>query len=457
MEETNARNQKIMTIIKNIVVTILLFTSAGILQAQESWTLKQCIDYALRNNLDHRVYELSEQTAKVDVTQSKMNLLPSISASSSAGISYGRSIDPNTNDVINTESFNNSSSLKSSIALFHGFMQMNQMAYSKFRLQAAQWQKINYQDDLAFAVLMAYYDVIYYEGIVGIAKEQLELSEYNLKKTETQIETGLKAKTDLVEMQAIYEKEKLSLIQSENNLKKAKLILAQQMHLSSGILVNVVSNEGEPVAAPGFGGASDSLFASFVQISPYVKMAEANLDATAKNVAIVRGQYFPSINLSASVSTGYYDTYRDQDGEIVSFFNQADDNMSKSVEASISIPIFARNQVRSEVRKAKLYREQARTEVEKYKQTVYYELVNNTRELQASFAEFVQTKKQAEANQLAYQAAQRKYDEGLIDVIELLAVKSRLSEARGQLLSSKLQWEIRNKTLDFYKGVRFWE
>ena len=131
--------------------------------------------------------------------------------------------------------------------------------------------------------------------------------------------------------------------------------------------------------------------------------------------------------------------------------------MSQYVGASLSIPIFGRNQVRSELRKARLLKDQAQTELEKYRQAVYYELVNNTRELQSLFTEFVQTKKQAEANQLAYQVAQRKYDEGLIDVIELLAVKSRLSEAQSQLLLSKLQWEVKNKALEFYKGIRFWE
>ncbi|MGD9929203.1 MAG: TolC family protein [Mangrovibacterium sp.] len=446
-----------MKIIKNIFLLIPLFLWAGILSAQESWTLDRCIGYALENNLNHRLYELNEQAARVDAKQTKMNLLPSLSASSSAGLSFGRSVDPNTNDVVNNEFFNNNNSLNSSIGLFHGFIRMNQIAYAKFRLQAAEWQKVNNQDDLAFSVLMAYYDVIYYQGLVEITKEQLGLSGFNLKKTEAQIETGLKARTDLAEMQAIYEKEKLSLIQSENKFEEARLKLGQQMNLPAGSLVSVLNDAGEPVAVPNLPWAADSLFASFAQISPYVKMAEANLEAASKNVAMVRGQYFPSLYLNASVNTGYYETYRDQEGNTIAFADQLDNNMSQFVGASVSIPIFGRNEVRSELRKAKLKQEQARTEVDNYKQTVYYELVNNTRELQALFREYIQTGKQVDADQLAYQVAQRKYDEGLIDVIELLAVKSRLSEAQGYLLRSKLQWEIKNKVLEFYQGVRFWE
>ena len=446
-----------MKVIKHIVFPLMMIFLALKLDAQENWSLNQCINYALENNLTNRLYELDEQTAKIDATQTKLNLLPSVSASSSAGLSIGRSVDPNTNDIINTNFFNNSNTINSSISLFHGFIQMNRIAYSKFRLQAAKWQKINYQDDLAFKVLMAYYDVIYFQGMVDIANEQLTLSEYNLTKTKTQIETGLKAKMDLAEIQASFEKEKLNLIQSENKLAEVSLTLAQQMNLPGGKLVGVKIDAGEPVAVPNLPLAADSLYASFVQISPYVKMAEAELQAAGKSVAIARGQYFPSISLNASANTGYYETNRDQDGNTISFSDQLDNNVSKYVGASLSIPIFAKNQVRNELRKAKLAEEQAQTQVESYKQLVYYELVNNTRELQALFREFIQTNKQVDANQLAYKVAERKYDEGIIDVIELLTVKNRLAEAKSQLLFARLQWEIKYKALDFYKGIRFWE
>lgn len=442
-----------------MITTVLILWASIAVRAQENWDLSRCINYALENNLTHRLYELDEQTAKIDATQSKLNLLPSLSASSSAGISYGRSVDPNTNDVINTDFFNNSGSVSSSIGLFHGFIQMNRIAYAKFRLQASRWKKINYQDGLAFDVMTSYYDVIYYQGEVAIMKEQLVLSEFNLKKTETQIETGLKARTDLAEMQATYEKERLSLIQSENKLEEVKLQLGQLMNLTTAQLESVqIAKEAEESApVTGLSLAADSLFNSFVQISPYVKMARAELDAASKSLAIARGQYFPSVSLGASVSTGYYETNQDSTGKTIPFRTQFDNNMSQYVGASLSIPIFGRNEIRNEVRKAKLAKEQAETQLNLYRQTVYYELKNNTRELHALSREYVQTQKQLEANELAYQVAQRKYDEGLIDVIELLTVKTRVAESKSQLLSAGLQWSIKSRVIDFYKGIRFWE
>jgi outer membrane protein len=443
--------------IKIFAVPVLMMVMVFPVAAQETWSLDRCINFALQNNLTGHLYELDEQVAKIDATQSKLNLLPSLSASTSAGVSFGRSVDEYSNEIINTEYFNNSNNLNSSIGVFHGFVQMNRIAWSKFKLKAAQWQKINYQDELAFSILTAYYNVVYYQGMVEIAKEQLKLSEFNMKKTETQIETGLKAKADLAEIQATYEKEKLNLIQSENKLEEVLLQLGQQMNLPAGQLIHVKTDTGEPDTGPNFTRAADSLFSSFASFSPYVKMAEADLEAAEKYVAIARGYYFPSIDLSASMSTGYYETYRDDDGRTISFGDQVENNMRQYLGATVSIPIFSKNQVRSEFRKAKLAREKAQTQLENYRQTVYYELANNTRELQAMFREYIQTGKQVEADQLAYHAAQRKYDEGMIDVIELLAVKNRLAQAQSQMLSAQLQWEIKDKMVEFYKGVRFWE
>lgn len=441
------------------IAILILIMSAPFAGAQERWDLNRCIHHALENNLTHHLYALDEKTARIDATQSKLNLLPSVSASSSAGISYGRSVDPNTNDVTNTDFFNHSGSLGASIGLFQGFIRLNRIAYTKFRLQAAQWKKINYQDDLAFDVLTAYFNVLYYQGLVEIAGEQLKLSESNVKKTETQVETGLKARTDLAEMQAAYEKEMLTLIQTENALEKVTLQLGQLMNLTAEQLSSfIIEKEGEqPAAMLRSVLAADSLFTSFVQFSPYVKMAQAELNAASKSVAMARGQYFPSVNLGADVNTVYSETNKDDSGKTIPFRDQIDNNLGEYVGASLSIPIFGRNEVRNEVRKAKLAREQAETQLEQYRQAVYYELVNNSRDLYALSREYTQTKKQLEANELAYRVAQRKYDEGLIDVIELLTVKNRVGDSKGQLLNARLQWHIKSRVIEFYKGVRFWE
>ena len=160
--------------IRKTAILILLLLPWVAIKAQESRTLNECIRFALEHNLDRQVYELNEQKARIDATQSKLNLLPSLSASSSAGISFGRSVDEYSNQVINNEYFNNSNSLNSSVGIFHGFIQTNRIAWSKLQLESAKWRKISFQDELAFDILVSFYDVIYYQGLIEIAREQLQ-------------------------------------------------------------------------------------------------------------------------------------------------------------------------------------------------------------------------------------------------------------------------------------------
>lgn len=203
--------------------------------------------------------------------------------------------------------------------------------------------------------------------------------------------------------------------------------------------------------------AADSLYQAFVLQSPFVKLAEARLKAAEKQLAIARGQYLPSLSVNASVGTNYSETSIDENDQVIPVRTQLDNNLGKYVGASLSIPIFSRNEARSNVRLAKLAEERAETELKAYKQQLYYELANNTRDLQALFQQLTQTNKQYEAEELAFQVAQRKYDQGILNVIDLLTVKQRLAEVKAALLSARLQFTIKDRVIDFYLGTRFWE
>ncbi|MBT6005995.1 MAG: TolC family protein, partial [Prolixibacteraceae bacterium] len=146
-----------------ISIIIFTFLTGNSLNAQQTWNLNQCISYAIENNINLKEYEILNKLSLEDLNQSKRNLLPGISASTNAGISYGRSIDPNTNDFINTEFFNNSYNLGSSIAVFDGFRLQNQIKYQKFRKQISEYNQLNAIDDIAFSVMTSFFDVIYYE------------------------------------------------------------------------------------------------------------------------------------------------------------------------------------------------------------------------------------------------------------------------------------------------------
>ena len=217
----------------SILFFILWFVTENALVAQSTpWSLNRCISFAIENNIGLKKMQVQDQLVSEDLSQSKRDLLPGISASSRAGISFGRSVDPNTNDIVNNQFFNNSYDVNASVTVFNGFRMLNQIEYHKFREKASELNRLNAIDDLAFGVMNSFFDVLYYRGMLKIAQDQVETSGISLKKMEKQVELGMKSKPDLLEIRANLETEELRRIQVENSLKSSLLQLKQRMNLT---------------------------------------------------------------------------------------------------------------------------------------------------------------------------------------------------------------------------------
>ena len=434
---------------------IFSFVVGNALMAQNTWTLSQCISFSIKNNIGLKQMEIQEKVAIEDLNQSKRNLLPGVEASSRAGISFGRSVDPNTNDIVNNEFFNNTYDLGASLTLFNGFKLLNQIEYQKFRKKASEFNRLNSVDDLAFSVMNSYFDVLFYQGMLKIARNQVETSGINLKKIEKQVELGMKSKPDLFEMQANFESEELRRIQVENNLKASMLQLKQRMNLTD--TTAMVLNEEHQLDKTLLKPSAENLFSSYLQWSPNYLSYEAQLRASRKALAISRSQLYPSINASGSVGTGYYETTKDASGKTIGFGTQLDNNLSQYLGGTVSIPVFNRWAVRSDIKKAKLEVEQARNTLDEQKQKLYFEMAGNLNDLEAFEKEYNQYQKQRDADQLAFQAAEKKMEQGLVNIVDFYIAKNRLANSESQVLKARLQWEVKKKILDFYSGKRFWE
>jgi outer membrane protein len=429
--------------------------AGGGLVAQTPRNLNQCISFAIKNNIGLKNMEIREQMASEDLNQSKRNLLPGLSASSNAGISFGRSVDPNTNDIVTTDFFNNSYELGVSLLLFNGFRQINEIEYWKFRKKAYELNRLNVTDDLAFLVMNSFFEVLYHQGMLKIALEQVKTSEMNLRKMEKQVELGMKSKTDLLEMRANYETEELRRIQVENSLKTSRLQLKQRMNLTGDDELILEEITGRVVISEKQN--QQNLFEAYAKWSPYYQSFEAQIEASRKALSISRSQLFPSVVAYGAMGTGFYETTKDQEGKTIGFSKQFENNRNQYIGASIKIPVFNRWESRSEVKKARLELNQAQNTLVEEKQKLYFEMANNLNELEALEKEYNQYLRQLEADQQAFQASEKRFEQGVVNVIDFYIAKNRLANSGSQVLKARLQWEIKKKAFDFYNGKRFWE
>lgn len=438
----------------NIVVLILMGLNVS---AQEQWTLNQCITYAIENNLQIREAGLNEKVAEVNYRQSKWSLLPGVSAGTDAGMNYGRSVDPNTNGIVNTSFFNNSYYMGASVDLFRGFMLQNQIRYQKFRKESAESNRLNATDDLAFEVMNAFFNVVYYEELLIIANEQKALSELNVRKTQVLVTNGLKAQTDLLEVKANFEKEELFCIQTSNHIASSWIQLKKAMNLPANQSIALAVPANEPATVAEVVADMPGLFNQHLEWSTYIDLYEREFQASQKYVQMSQSGFFPSLKLQAAYNTGFYETNRDASQRVIDFNSQIKNNRSQFVGASLTIPIFSKNAVRSDVKRARIALEQSQTKLDLAKQTVRYEMEENYNELTASWKELEQSGRQLEADTLAFEAAQKKFNQGMINAVELYTIKNRLANTASQVLHSKLTYEMKKRIMGFYRGERFWE
>lgn len=438
----------------NRVFSILIIIQVAItgLSAQERWEIDDCISYALENNLKIGAQSITNETNREYLAQNRRDLLPYINGGGNYGINFGKSVDPNTNAVTYNNFASNNYSLQGGITLFQGFVRSNRIAWSKFNYLAGIEAQKALEIDIAFEVMEAYYNTLYYGGLLEIVVEQKRVSEKTLEKATKESEIGVGAKTDVLEIEARLAEEELQVIRTENNLKSSLIQLKKAMNypINEELLLSGASLL-EPVVS-GVLEEADTIYALALLHLPEVMAKELELKATEKSLAMVKGSLYPSLSLSGGYYTGFYETNTDGQGNIIAFNEQLKNNASRSLGLSLSVPLFNRWGNRSDIKISKLDLEKKRVELTDYKNSLYYEIETYCQELSAITAEYLQAEKQVEANLLSFEVAEKKREQGLFNVIEYYTGKNQLSNAQSELLRTRLQYLLKRKTIDLYMG-----
>lgn len=436
------------------IILLLAITLAVRISAQDSWTLDDCVAYALANNLQLNDFKYTAQSNKETYRQSFRDLLPSVNGFSNYNIRFGRSIDPNDNSIVTTDFFSNNYSLEGSIDLFQGFQKLNTIQASKFLHKATQQETLQQKYLLAFRVMSAFYDIQFFEGLVAISEEQLEVSTSNYNLVEKQIDLGLKAGADLYEAESILLGDKLNLTQSKNRLLTAKLTLMQEMNLTNVPDISIQPQLSEnPNAFISQSISSDSIYSEAKSFMPIIKAQELRAKAARKQVAVARGDLYPSLSLFGGYGTGYFETTRDSLGATVPFRQQFKDNTFQFIGLSLRVPISNGWSVHSRVKQQKIELLRAKNNLEVQEQELWQTVQQLVQDYSSLLVELEQSNQKMEAQNLAFNIAQKRYEKGLANTLELFTAKNLLANAQNENLQVRLRSEINKSTLDFYRGL----
>lgn len=436
-------------------IAILFIIALGIRsQAQSVWTLEECVAYALDHNLQVKNVAFTEQSDRETYRQSVRNLLPIVNGQTRYTINFGRSTDPFTNDVVTTDFFSNNFTLESSVDLFRGFQKINMIKATKFLYRATQEERLQEQYLLAFRVMQAFYDIQFFKGLVEISEEQLRVSQSNYDLVEKQIELGLKAGADLYEAESLLLTDKLNLTQSKNQLAAAELVLIQEMNLEDADTIEI--QEGIDVAETNGTVSevrSDSVFDAAKAFLPIIKARQLQARAAQKQVAAAKGELLPSLSLFGGIGTGYFETTRDTLGTTIPFRDQFRDNTFQYIGVALNVPIFNGWAGHSKVKQQKIERLRAQNNLDIQQQELFRTIQLLVQDYNSLRVEYELSNQKVEAQNLAFTIAQKRYEKGLINALDLFTAKNLFANAQNENLQVRLKSEINKTTLDFYRGL----
>jgi outer membrane protein TolC len=356
---------------------------------------------------------------------------------------------------VNTDFFSNNYSLNSSIDLFQGFQKINAIKASKFLYKAAKEDVEQQKYLLAFRVMSAYYEIKFFEGLLANSREQKDISQTNHDLVKRQIELGLKAGADLNEAESLLLTDILTVTQNENNLQAARINLIQEMNLegvSTISLQPILESVPEPEIAPQ-GLDQDSIYNKAINFIPLIKAQELRTKAAKKDVAVARGNLYPSLSFAAGYGTGYFETNTDDMNNVIPFNTQIKDNTSRYIGFSLRVPISDKWSNRSRVKQQKIALLRAENSLHIQEQELYKTIQQLVQENNSLAAETAQSHKKVQAQQLAFAIAQKRYEKGLISALELFQAKTLFAAAQNENLQVRLSAEVNNSTIDFYKGL----
>lgn len=438
--------------IKHILFLLLLVSLPS--SAQQSWSLDECINYAITHNLELKNQEYTVASSKETHKQAVRNLLPSINGSASYDVRYGRSVDPNNNNIIDTDFFSNNYNLNSSLDIFRGFQRVNSIKATKYIYKAVQEDAQQQKYLLAFRVMSAFYDIRFFQGALKIAKEQVSISDTNYAFVKKQLELGLIAQADMYEAESVLLTDKLAVTQAENQLAAAKLNLIQEMNLENVSTITLKADALDLKKVADTTLQTNTVYSKAQTFLPSIKAGQLKVKAAQKQVAIAKGGLYPSLSLFAGYGTGYYETNVDDiTNEIISFKNQIRDNASRSIGLSMNIPISNKWSGRSEIKQQKIALQQAENNLKIQEQELYKLIQQLVQEKNALEVENLQSLKKLKAQELSFSIAQKKYEKEMISAVELYQAKVLYTTAQNENLQVQIRLKVNQSTLDFYNGL----
>jgi len=429
-------------------IIIALFFTIPLTGMAQQYTLEECIDIALQNNRTIKQQELNRAQREIAFAQARNEMLPNLNAQAGQSFTFGRSIGID-NTYQNTNSTQTSLGMGADITLFDGLRIKHNIDAKRAELSAAEADVEKFKDDIEMSVATAFLQVLLQKELLGIAREQIALTDENIQRRTELIKNGKMAQGEIYELEAQRAREEQNRVQAESNLKLALLDLAQIMELDDFSNLDVLAPPVEQIVSDELLLSPTEVYQRALLTRPEIRASEYRVQSSEKEVLMAKSQLYPSLSFGANFGTGYYK----MSGRPNDAFNaQLRNNMSNSLGFSLRIPIFNRFQTRDNIRSAQIAVENNRIEMDKVKIELRKRVEQAFHNAVGAQSKWKATQKSEVSGKEAFRFAQEKFDNGRANAYELFQAKSNLTQVLSEQAQAKYEYAFRLKILELLKN-----
>lgn len=421
--------------------------------AARQWSLKDCIDYALANNIQLQKAKVQQLSALEDIKQSQSALLPSLSLSTSQNVSYnpwpeqgsamiaGNKVQADVKKVY----YNGSYSLSGNWTVWNGGQNTNTVKLNKLAAEQARLDSAVTANNVLEQIAQLYVQILYSDEAISVTKESLKVSQTNEERGKTMVSVGKMSKADLAQLTAQRANDEYSIVEAESNLRNYKRQLKQLLQIADNDEFDVaIPSTTDEMALKEVPAMNDVYTAALAQ-RPEIQNAKLGIESSDLSVKIAKAGKMPTVSLNAGLSTST--TSMSQNG----WGNQMKNNFTVGGGVSVSIPLFDNRKTKTSVNKAMLQKESYLLDLQDKQTTLYSTVENYWLQAVTNQNKFKAARVSTESAQASYELLSEQFNLGLKNIVELMTGKTHLLQAQQNELQSKYLAILNLNMLDFYR------
>lgn len=448
-----------MRLLHQVVLLATVTLSFG---QTKKWSLKECVDYAVKNNITVQQAQVDKDLNQITKKDAIGKFLPNLNANASHSWNIGLNQNITTGLLENQTTQFTSVGANASVDIFGGLQNVNQLRKANLSLIAAQYQLTKIQEDVALNVANAYLQILFSKENVKVQTNQNELLKKQLERTKELVDIGNIPKGDLLDIEASLASSNQQVIIAKNSLFLAKVSLVQLLRLDDYQNFDVVDEEVNNVLSSVLGESVESVIAKAKETRTELKLVNANLEVAKKDIQIAKGAYYPTL-------TGFYGfntRASNSDGILFNelgmpvgtkgpdpLLDQFDKNKGHNFGLQLNIPIFNGFATRNNVQRAKLNfkkielsKTQQELDIERNVFTAYTDTQAANKSYEAAAATL-------KARTLALDYAKERYENGMLNIFDLNQAQTNFVNAQSDVIRTKYDLIFRIKVLEFYFGI----